>query len=152
MLSDPLSVIPHQHDWFPVGRGMLRRALSAWIGLAVSSSLFHLTHIPSKWSLFPAAGLLVFLFEVIRPPLIRILLPLWILSLGVGILFLNAMLFWAACRPSLGVTVHSVWDALLGSWVIGVVHFILGMVWPGSRSPRPTPPKVPIGQGPVIDI
>jgi putative membrane protein len=129
----------------------LRRCLSSVAGLVACSTLVGVVQINSFWALLPTTILLSFLYLIVRPALVGIFLPFLILSLGVGYLFINTMLFWIACRPLFGVSVDSIGDAFVGSLVMGITHFVLARIWPKPR-PLPSPGRRSGTDGPVIDV
>ena len=93
----------------------------------------------------------------VRPVLMLISLPAIILTLGFGILVINALLFWGISRLVTGFTVSGFWSALGGSLIISLVSVLLG----GALRRRPAPPPQPRqpprrapppGNGPIIDV
>jgi putative membrane protein len=61
---------------------------------------------------------------VLRPVLLLFTLPLTILTLGLFILVINALVFWLATLLPVGVEVAGFGGALLGALVVSVVSFI----------------------------
>ena len=103
----------------------------------------------------------------LKPLLIVVALPAIILSLGLFMLVINALLFYLAGHMVEGFHVHSFWSALGGAVVVGVVNFMFrprgggppaggGWVYVGRPQLRrnPSPPRQgpPPGEGPVIDV
>jgi len=76
--------------------------------------------------------LLSFFNMVIKPLLILFALPFVLLTLGVGLLFINALLFYWAGQLVPGFTVDGFWSAFWGALVVSVVSFLANR-WLGRR-------------------
>ncbi len=74
---------------------------------------------------------------VVRPVVKLLALPFIILTLGLLLFVINALMLlltgWLSEQLDLGFQVDGFWPALLGSIVISVVSWILGMVLPEER-------------------
>lgn len=71
-----------------------------------------------------AAVILGVLNVFVRPILVVLTLPVTILTLGLFILIINALLFWFAASFLDGFSVSGFWPALLGSLIVSVVSSI----------------------------
>ncbi len=94
------------------------------------------------WAIFPdiqfsnvfTFALLVILIWILnwilRPLLVIFTLPLIIFTMGVGMLFINAFIIYAAARliPLEGIVVASYWSALGASFFVSVLSWGLAMV------------------------
>ncbi|HTB64500.1 MAG TPA: phage holin family protein [Opitutales bacterium] len=69
---------------------------------------------------------------VIRPILILFALPFVVLTLGFGLLLINAFLFWLATKLVPGFYVVGFWSAFWGSLVVTVMSLIANF-WLGRR-------------------
>jgi len=69
---------------------------------------------------------------VIKPLLVLFALPFVLLTLGVGMLFINALLFYWAGKIVPGFTVDGFWSAFWGALVVSVVSFLANR-WLGRR-------------------
>jgi putative membrane protein len=96
---------------------------------------------------------------VVRPVLIFFTLPLVVLSLGMFIFVINAVLLYGVGHSLRDFQVATKWDALWGSVIISVVTMLLNWLTGANkakvkfhrvRPPRPPPPDD--GGGPVIDV
>jgi putative membrane protein len=110
-------------------------------------------------SLAVAALALGILNSFVRPVLRLLSLPFIILSLGLFLLVINALLLRAVGWLVPGFHVDGFWPAVGGSLIVSLVSFCLG--YPGrprgGRFPRPPPSGgyrrgPPPGTGPIIDI
>jgi putative membrane protein len=106
---------------------------------------------------------------VLKPLLVLFTLPFILLTLGLGVLVINAMLFLLVGEVVKGFHVESFWSALGGALVVSVTNVLLSGFTrrarpSGSREdpaqPRPSPPGPARGERPakrkkdddVIDI
>ncbi|MFA6288658.1 MAG: phage holin family protein [Opitutaceae bacterium] len=103
-----------------------------------------------------AVVLLLSLFNaVLKPLLVLFTLPFIMLSLGLGMLVINALLFMLVGEMVKGFQVDSFWSALGGALIVSITNIIISMV----IGKKPRPPRPP-GAGPrpvakrddVIDI
>jgi putative membrane protein len=91
---------------------------------------------------------------VVKPVLMLISLPLIVLSFGIFVLVLNALLFYAVGSLVRGFHVAGFWSAVGGAIVVSLVSLFLGMgrgairTRRGYYGPRTPPP----GRGPIIDV
>jgi putative membrane protein len=81
-----------------------------------------------------AAALLGALNLVLRPILILLTLPVTLLTLGLFLFVVNALVFWAAAGLLSGLDVRSFGAALLGSLIYSVlqlaIDFVLARLFP----------------------
>ena len=109
--------------------------------------------------LITATLLLGLLNAIVRPVLIFFTLPLVVLSLGLFIFVINAVLLYEVGQHLKDFHVATFWDALWGSVIVSVVTVLLNWLtgvnkasikFRRVRPPRPGPPND--GGGPVIDV
>ena len=80
-------------------------------------------------------------------------LPFIIVTMGLGILVINAFLFLLVGRLVEGFTVDGFWPALGGSLVLSVTNLVVNAFMRSSGPPPPPAPRGPgAGGGDVIDI
>ena len=87
----------------------------SWVQLLLAGAIF---------------GLLNFF---VRPIALILSLPALILSLGLFYFVLNALLLWAFSSLLPGYTVSGFWPALLGSFVLMVVNWVLHGLFGGKK-------------------
>lgn len=68
---------------------------------------------------------LVFINMVIKPIITIITLPINILTLGIFSIILNGAFFWFVAQIITGITVSSFTAAIIGSFVISVINWII---------------------------
>ena len=75
---------------------------------------------------------------IIKPVLILFSCPLLILTLGLGTILINTLLFlltgWIGTQFGFGFSVENFWWALLGAVIVSVVSFILSRFLHTSKS------------------
>lgn len=72
-----------------------------------------------------AAVLLGLANAVVRPVLVLLTLPVTILTLGLFLLVINGLLFWAVSGLTNGFEVHGFWSGVLGALVYSVLTTLL---------------------------
>ena len=106
-------------------RGILMRWLILTAAVIVTAYLLEGIHIEGFFSAIFSAALLGILNAFFRPILLVLTLPINILSLGLFTFVINALLLLMASGVIPGLTVSGFWSALLGSFLISMVSFIL---------------------------
>ncbi|CAG9175679.1 phage holin family protein [Cupriavidus respiraculi] len=114
------------------------RLLIVWVINAVS--LFVLPYIVSSIQIrsfgaaMIAALVLGLVNTLIRPILVILTLPVTLLTLGLFIFVINALLFLFVGNLLAGFTVDGFWAALLGSILYSVISWLLSSLLLGERS------------------
>ncbi|MPV38773.1 phage holin family protein [Georgenia subflava] len=74
---------------------------------------------------------------IVRPVVKLLSLPLYILTLGLFFLVVNALMLmltgWITSFTDFGLTVDGFWTAVLGGLIIAVASWLLNLVIPGDR-------------------
>ena len=100
--------------------------------------------------------LLSFFNAILKPLMVLFTLPFILVTLGLGVVVINALLFLLVGRLVNGFHVDGFWSAFFGSLVVSVTNLLLSSFMRGGRPPRtpPNPPSTPPsrGGGEVIDI
>jgi putative membrane protein len=145
----------------------LKKFLQSWLvnTLAVAMACAILPGIGYRApkDLLIASLLLGTLNSFVRPILLLVALPLLILTLGLFLFVINALLlyFVGSVLQQFGVGFHvdSFWWAFGGAFIISIVSLVLnGFTGSGNariqvhRGPRPPPKSDGGGSGPVIDV
>lgn len=113
-------------------------------------------------TLFVVVVLLSFFNAVLRPILVLFTLPFIVLTMGLGLVVLNALLFMLVGSLVRGFTVESFWSAVGGALIVGVTNLIMTVLMkqppgggPGTGGGGGRPPAardLPKGKGDVIDV
>lgn len=101
-----------------------------------------------------AVVLLLSLFNaILKPVLLIFTLPFILLTLGLGVIVINALLFLLVGRLVDGFHVDTFWSALGGALIVSITSVVLSSLMKdkaGRRGPK-APPK-PVKKADVIDI
>ncbi len=76
---------------------------------------------------FIAAIIIVLVNAFVKPALMFFALPINILTLGISILFINALLFSFAAYLAPGIEVENFWSAFLGALLLSMLS--IGISW-----------------------
>ena len=129
--------------------------VSVWVATYIVPGLSY-----DNWqSLLVAALVLGLLNAFLKPILVLFSLPVVILTMGLFLLIINAVLLLLTAHLVKGFHVADFWSALGASVIISVVSLILGQQGrvvarrasapPPAAQPRKGPPP---GNGPIIDV
>jgi putative membrane protein len=118
------------------------------VGVALSALIVPGITYDSGVTLLVVVALLSLFNAILKPVLVIFTLPFVVLSLGLGIWLINALLFLAVSKLVAGFSVHDFWSALWGAFIVSVTNFVLSGFLHARRVPRPPPPK----PDDVIDI
>ena len=122
------------------------------VGVVLATNIVPGIHCSDLVALAVAVLLLSFLNAILKPVLLLFTLPFIILTMGVGILVINAILFLFVGHLVQGFTVDGFWSALGGSLVLSMTSIVMNGLLRSSGARTPKPPKGPRGGGDVIDI
>jgi putative membrane protein len=128
-----------RHAVDPMNSGA-SKLLVRWLVLALGVA-FAATFVPGIGcdgaSALIVVALLLSLFNaVLKPLLVLFTLPFILVTMGLGMVVINAFLFLLAGRLVHGFHVDGFWSALLGSLVVSATNIAAG-VFRGGRPPRP---------------
>ena len=137
-------------------RGLVRwlfLTVAVWVAAHVVPGIAY----DDRSSLLIAALVLGVLNSFVKPVLSLLSLPLIVLTLGLFLPVINALMLALVAWLVPGFHVESFWSAVGGSIVISVVGLFVG--YPGSRrrvvvatGPSPVSRGPPPGKGPIIDV
>jgi putative membrane protein len=124
------------------------------LGVVIAAHIVPGIHYSDLGALIIAVVLLSLFNAVLRPILVLFTLPFIIVTMGLGIVVINAFLFLFVGRIVDGFTVTGFWPAVGGSLVLSVTNMVLNgfMRSSGPRPPRGPPRGPPADGGDVIDI
>ncbi|WP_397476293.1 phage holin family protein [Pusillimonas sp.] len=84
--------------------------------------------VASFWAALIAALVLGLLNTLVKPVLILLTLPVTIVTLGLFLLVINALVFWFAGSVLKGFHVNGFWWAMLGALVYSIISGLLSRV------------------------
>jgi len=105
--------------------GILIRWIVTTLTILMIPNLISGVKVAGIGSALAAAAIIGVLNAVVRPVLILLTLPLTIVTLGVFILIINALLFQLAGWMVSGIEIDSFWSAFLGSLIVSLVSWIM---------------------------
>jgi putative membrane protein len=107
---------------------LLINAAALWVAIQLVDGI---EHRGSMWSLLFVALVFGVLNASIRPLLKLLSLPILILTLGLFIFVINAVMLimtaWVSGLLDLGFYVDGFWDALYGGLIVSLVSFLLSL-------------------------
>ncbi|GHB90311.1 phage holin family protein [Cerasicoccus arenae] len=109
-------------SWVLIALGVL---LAAWTSEGI--------RFETDLSLILGVLLISVLNVFLRPLLLLLTLPFVILTLGLGVVVINALLFWLAGSLVPGFEVVSFWAALWGALVVSFTSFMANVLFGSSR-------------------
>ena len=128
---------------------LVLRWLMLALGVVLSTKLVPGIHCDDGATLLVVVLLLSFFNVVLKPLLLLFTLPFIVLSLGLGIWLINALLFYVVGRLVDGFHVAGFGSALFGALIVSVTNMILNnLMRPPPRPPAPRPP----GGGKTEDV
>jgi putative membrane protein len=135
-----------RHPWL----NLLIRWTVLALGVALSARIVPGITYDNGRTLLVVVVLLSLFNAILKPLLVIFTLPFVVLSLGLGIWLINALLFLAVSKLVEGFYVRDFWAALWGALIVSVTNFILsGLLRTRRVQLRAPPPPKPDD---VIDI
>ncbi len=136
----------------PFGQLLVRWMVLA-LGVVIAAHVVPGIHYSGLGALVIAVVLLSFFNAVLRPVLVLFTLPFIIVTMGLGIVVINAFLFLIVGHLVEGFTVNGFWPAVGGSLVLSVTNLVMSGFMRSAGPRPPAPPRRPPGAGgDVIDI
>ena len=105
---------------------ILIKWLLAAVALLCVAYLYSGVEVRSFGAALIAALLIGLCNAIVRPILVVLTLPVTVITLGLFIFVINALMFWAASGLSgSGFQVHGFWAALIGSLLYSVISLVI---------------------------
>jgi putative membrane protein len=105
------------------------KTLTKWLfaacALLLVAYLYPGVQIQSFGSALIAAAFIGLFNTLLRPILVVLTLPVTVVTLGLFLFVINALMFWAAASLLDGFGVNSFWAALLGSLIYSVLMLVV---------------------------
>lgn len=131
---------------------LLVRWLVLALGVTLATKLVHGITCDSTGALIAVVLLLSFFNAILKPLLVLFTLPFIVLTLGLGVVVINALLFLFVGRLVDGFHVAGFWPAVWGALVVSVTNILLSGFTRGPVRPRGQAPEVKKKADDVIDI
>ncbi len=103
----------------------LLKWLLAACALLMVAYLYPGVQVQSFGSALIAAAVVGIFYTLLRPLLVLLTLPVTLVTLGLFLFVINALLFWAAAEVLDGFHVAGFWAALLGSLIYSVLMLVV---------------------------
>jgi putative membrane protein len=110
------------------------------LGVALAAKIVPGISYKDGATLFWVVLLLSFFNAILKPMLLLFTLPFILLTMGVGVLVINALLFFWAGRLVDGFYVADFWSALWGALIVSVTNMVLSALL-RSSTPKAASPK-----------
>lgn len=139
------------NSWF---KQLLIRWLILALGVTLAAKLVEGISYVDTMTLLVVVVLLSFFNAILKPLLVVFTLPFIFLTMGLGVLVINALLFLWVGNLVDGFHVAGFWAAMKGAVIVSLTNLIVSSL---IRSPKPAPRNPPPppkdgGGGDVIDI
>ena len=128
---------------------VLTRWLVLALGVTLATKLFPGIRCDDGATLITVVVLLSVFNTFLKPLLVLFTLPFILITMGVGMIVINALLFLFVGRLVSGFHVDGFWPAVGGALVVSATNMIVSRL---LRPRPPAPPRAPPGGGDVIDI
>ena len=126
---------------------LLIRWLVLALGVLLATKLVPGISCSDGGTLIVVVLLLSFFNAILKPLLLLFTLPFILLTMGLGVILINALLFYWAGNLVEGFYVRGFWSAVGGAVVVSITNLVVSMLTKSAPKP-PKPPK----RGDVIDI
>jgi len=110
------------------------------LGVALAAKIIPGISYKDGETLLVVVLLLSFFNAILKPLLVLFTLPFILLTLGIGMLVINALLFLWVGRLVEGFHVADFWSALWGALIVSLTNIVLNGLLRSSAS-KPVPPK-----------
>ena len=133
---------------------LLLRWLVLALGVLLATKLVPGITVADGMTLFVVVVLLSFFNAILKPLLVLFTLPFIIVTMGLGVVVINALLFLFVGKLVSGFYVAGFWPAVGGSLVVSITNWLVSAFVRNTRSDRgpPPPPRQDRKPDDVIDI
>jgi putative membrane protein len=113
------------------------------VGVTLATKLIPGIQCTDGLTLFVVVLLLSFLNVILKPLLVLFTLPFILMTMGLGIVVINALLFLLVGKMVEGFHVASFWSALGGALMVSVTNFVFTRLLSPTPAGRPPARKKP---------
>lgn len=134
----------------------LLQLLVRWLVLAVGVTVA--THIipgiacENRTALLVVVLLLSFFNAILKPLLVLFTLPFILLTMGLGMVVINALLFLLVGKLVEGFYVSGFWAAMGGALIVSLTNFVASQLFRRPPGPPPSQRRRRDSRGDVIDV
>jgi putative membrane protein len=108
--------------------GLVISWLITTIAILVAAHIIPGIRVDSLGGALVGAAVLGILNAVLKPIFVVLTLPITLITFGLFLFVINALIFWLAGSLLSGFHVQSFWSALLGSLVVSIVSYLAGSI------------------------
>jgi putative membrane protein len=108
--------------------GLVISWLITTIAILVAAHIIPGIRVDSLGGALVGAAILGILNAVFKPIFVVLTLPITLITFGLFLFVINALVFWLAGSLLSGFHVQSFWSALLGSLVVSIVSYLAGSI------------------------
>lgn len=116
---------------------LLIRWIVLALGVMLATKLVRGITCDDGTTLLVVVVLLSFFNAILKPLLVLFTLPFIIVTMGLGVVLINALLFLLVGRLVDGFVVATFWSALGGSLVVSITNLLVSSVVRSSKGPTP---------------
>src|SRR5687768_1243477 len=131
---------------------LLLRWLVLALGVMIATKIVPGIRCDNGTTLIAVVLLLSFFNAILKPLLVLFTLPFILVTMGLGVVLINALLFLLVGQLVNGFLVNGFWSALGGSLVVSATNLIVSLVTRSGTRPPTAAPKDPKKSDDVIDI
>jgi putative membrane protein len=131
---------------------LLVRWLVLALGVMIATKIIPGIRCDNGSTLIVVVLLLSFFNAILKPLLVLFTLPFILITMGLGVLLINALLFLLVGELVNGFFVNGFWSALGGSLVVSATNLIISVVTRRAKIDPRSPPKTKRRGDDVIDI
>ncbi len=129
---------------------LLARWIALALGVVLATKIVAGITCEDGMTLVAVVLLLSFFNAILKPLLVLFTLPFIIVTMGLGVVVINALLFLFVGEIVKGFHVAGFWSALGGSVVVSITNLLVSSLMRGGKTKPPAPP--PRKSDDVIDI
>jgi putative membrane protein len=129
---------------------LLARWIALALGVVLATKIVAGITCEDGMTLVAVVLLLSFFNAILKPLLVLFTLPFIIVTMGLGVVVINALLFLFVGEIVNGFHVAGFWSALGGSVVVSITNLLVSSLMRGGKTKPPAPP--PRKSDDVIDI
>lgn len=112
---------------------LLVRWIVLALGVTIATKIVPGIRCDNGSTLIVVVLLLSFFNAILKPLLVLFTLPFILITMGLGVLVINALLFMLVGELVSGFAVDGFWAALLGSIVVSITNLLVSMVTRSSK-------------------
>ena len=131
---------------------LLVRWLVLALGVMLATKIVSGIKCDNGTTLIAVVLLLSFFNAILKPVLVLFTLPFILVTMGLGVIVINALLFLFVGHLVNGFVVEGFWSAVGGSLVVSFTNLVVSAFTRGSKKETRPVPKPPAPKDDVIDI